>query len=54
VSIAILGPFSKVQARLEDGRVVVGQTSSSRATRLAQGSPVRVHVDADAVLVVPG
>jgi putative spermidine/putrescine transport system ATP-binding protein len=53
VSVAFLGPFSRVQCRLEDGQVVVAQTSSSLATRLGFDSPVRVVVDADAVLVVP-
>jgi putative spermidine/putrescine transport system ATP-binding protein len=53
VSIAFLGPFSRVQARLDDGQVVVAQTASSLATRLAQDTPVRLDLDADAVLVVP-
>jgi len=52
VSIHFLGPFSRVQARLDDGQVVVAQTTSSLATRLAQGAPVRLELDAAAVLVV--
>jgi hypothetical protein len=53
VSVAFLGPFSRVQARLDDGQLVVAQTASSLATRLAQDAPVRLDLDADAVLVVP-
>jgi putative spermidine/putrescine transport system ATP-binding protein len=53
VSIAFLGPFSRVQTRLDDGQIVVAQTTSSLATRLSQDAPVRLDVDADAVLVVP-
>jgi len=53
VSVAFLGPFSRVQCRLDDGQVVIAQVTSSLATRLAQDAPVRVTVDADAVLVVP-
>ena len=52
VSIHFLGPFSRVQARLDDGQVVVAQTTSSLATRLSQGAPVRLDLDAAAVLVV--
>jgi putative spermidine/putrescine transport system ATP-binding protein len=52
VSIAFLGPFSRVQARLDDGQIVVAQTTSSLATRLSQDTRVRLDLDADAVLVV--
>ncbi len=53
VSVAFLGPFSRVQCRLHDGQIVIAQTSSASAVRLAQDGPVRLDVDADAVLVVP-
>ena len=53
VSVAFLGPFSRVQCRLDDGQVLVAQTSSATAVRLSQDAAVRVAVDADAVLVVP-
>jgi putative spermidine/putrescine transport system ATP-binding protein len=53
VSIAFLGPFSRVQCRLHDGQIVVAQISSAEASRLVQDGAVRLHVDADAVLVVP-
>ena len=36
-----------------DGQLVVAQISSAQAARLAQDAPVRLDVDADAVLVVP-
>jgi putative spermidine/putrescine transport system ATP-binding protein len=52
VSVAFLGPFSRVQCRLDDGQVVIAQIPSASADGLAQDSPVRVHVSADAVLVV--
>jgi putative spermidine/putrescine transport system ATP-binding protein len=53
VSVAFLGPFSRVQCRLDDGQVVIAQIPSSAADRLAQDAPVRVDVSADAVLVLP-
>ncbi len=53
VSIAFLGPFSRVQCRLHDGQIVVAQISSADASRLVQDGAVRLHIDADAVLVVP-
>jgi putative spermidine/putrescine transport system ATP-binding protein len=53
LSIAFLGPFSRVQCRLHDGQIVVAQISSADASRLVQDGAVRLHVDADAVLVVP-
>ncbi len=53
VSVAFLGPFSRVQCRLDDGQIVVAQVPSSTVTHLAQGQGVRVDVQADAVLVVP-
>ncbi len=52
VSVAFLGPFSRVQCRLRDGQIVVAQISSSQAAHLAQDAAVRLDVDADAVLVV--
>ena len=52
VSVAFLGPFSRVQCRLDDGQVVVAQLPSSAAVHLAQDQAVRVDVRADAVLVV--
>ena len=52
VSVAFLGPFSRVQCRLRDGQIVVAQISSSQAAHLAQDASVRLDVDADAVLVV--
>jgi putative spermidine/putrescine transport system ATP-binding protein len=53
VSVAFLGPFSRVQCRLDDGQVVIAQVPSSTASRLSQDQAVRVDVQADAVLVVP-
>ena len=53
VSVAFLGPFSRVRCRLDDGQVVIAQIPSSAADRLAQDARVRVDVGADAVLVVP-
>ena len=53
VSVAFLGPFSRVQCRLDDGQVVVAQTTSSLATRLSADAAVHVDVEPDAVLVVP-
>ena len=53
VSVAFLGPFSRVRCRLDDGQVVIAQIPSSAADRLAQDARVRVDVAADAVLVVP-
>ena len=52
--MAFLGPFSRVQCRLDDGQLVVAQTSSARPrTRLSAEAAVHVDVEADAVLVVP-
>jgi putative spermidine/putrescine transport system ATP-binding protein len=57
VSVAFLGPFSRVQCRLtggpDDGELLVAQIPSSAAQHLAQDMPVRVGVDAESVLVVP-
>jgi putative spermidine/putrescine transport system ATP-binding protein len=53
VSVAFLGPFSRVQCRLSDGELVIAQVPSSAVSGLAQDQPVRVEVHADAVLVVP-
>ena len=53
VSVAFLGPFSRVQCRLADGQVMVAQLPSSTAVHLAQDAPVRVEVRAESVLVVP-
>jgi putative spermidine/putrescine transport system ATP-binding protein len=53
VAVAFLGPFSRVQCRLSDGQLVLGQLPSSVADHLAQDQAVRVNVQADAVLVVP-
>src|SRR3954447_18853458 len=53
VSVAFLGPFSRVQARLDDGQTLVAQLPSATVSHLAAETPVRVDVDADAVLVVP-
>jgi putative spermidine/putrescine transport system ATP-binding protein len=52
VAVAFLGPFSRVQCRLDDGQIVLAQVPSSAAAHLAQDQAVRVHVQADAVLVV--
>jgi putative spermidine/putrescine transport system ATP-binding protein len=52
VSVAFLGPFSRVQCRLDDGQLVVAQLPSSAAVHLTQDQAVRVDVRADAVLVV--
>ena len=53
VDVGFLGPFSRVHCRLSGGQLVVAQISSAQASSLAQDAPVRVDVDADAVLVVP-
>ena len=53
VSVAFLGPFSRVQCRLYDGQIVLAQVPSSAASQLAQDQAIRVDVRADAVLVVP-
>ncbi len=53
VSVAFLGPFSRVQCRLDDGQLVIAQLASATAARLTQDQAVRVDVTADAVLVVP-
>jgi putative spermidine/putrescine transport system ATP-binding protein len=52
VAVAFLGPFSRVQCRLEDGQIILAQVPSSAAMHLAQDQPVHVDVQADAVLVV--
>ena len=52
LSVAFLGPFSRVQCRLDDGQVVVAQLPSAAAVHLAQDQAVRVDVRAEAVLVV--
>ncbi|HEX5533936.1 MAG TPA: ABC transporter ATP-binding protein [Actinomycetales bacterium] len=52
VAVAFLGPFSRVQCRLEDGQIILAQVPSSAAMHLAQDQPVQVDVQADAVLVV--
>jgi putative spermidine/putrescine transport system ATP-binding protein len=53
VSVAFLGPISRVQCRLDDGQLVIAQLASAAAARLTQDQAVRVDVTADAVLVVP-
>ena len=57
VSVAFLGPFSRVQCRLvggpDDGEIVVAQLPSSTVQHLSQDQSVRVGVEADNVLVVP-
>ena len=53
VSVAFLGPISRVQCRLDDGQLVVAQLTSASASRLSPEQAVRVDVGADAVLVVP-
>jgi putative spermidine/putrescine transport system ATP-binding protein len=53
VSVAFLGPFSRVQCRLDDGQILVAQLPSAAVSHLAAETPVGVDVDADAVLVVP-
>jgi putative spermidine/putrescine transport system ATP-binding protein len=52
VSVAFLGPFSRVQCELDDGQTVVAQLPSATVSRLAPETRVRVGVDTDAVLVV--
>ena len=52
VSVAFLGPFSRVQCRLDDGQVAVAQLPSSTVSHLRQDAAVHVEVRADAVLVV--
>jgi putative spermidine/putrescine transport system ATP-binding protein len=52
VSVAFLGPFSRVQCRLDDGQILVAQLPSASVSQLAPEMPVRVGVDVDAVLVV--
>ena len=53
ISVAFLGPFSRVQCRVDDGQIVLAQVASSAAAHLVQDQAVRVDVQADAVLVVP-
>jgi putative spermidine/putrescine transport system ATP-binding protein len=57
VSVAFLGPFSRVQCRLDggpdDGQIVVAQVSSSSVEHLTQDAAVRVGVAPGDVLVVP-
>ena len=53
VSVAFLGPFSRVQCRLDDGQIVIAQIPSSAASHLVPDQAVRVDVQADAVLVIP-
>ncbi|MEO5709613.1 MAG: ABC transporter ATP-binding protein [Nocardioidaceae bacterium] len=53
VSVAFLGPISRVQCRLDDDQIVIAQVASAVAAHLVQDQPVRVDVSADAVLVVP-
>ncbi len=52
LSVAFLGPFSRVHCRLDDGQEVIAQIPSASADRLSQDSAVRVDVVVDAVLVV--
>ncbi len=52
LTVAFLGPFSRLQLRLSDGQVVLAQLPSAEASHLAPDQPARVHVRADAVLVV--
>jgi putative spermidine/putrescine transport system ATP-binding protein len=52
VSVAFLGPFSRVQCRLDDGQILVAQLPSASVAHLAPDTPVRVGVESDAVLVV--
>ena len=53
ITVAFLGPISRVQARLDDGQIVIAQLSSADASRLSQDQAVRVDVHAESVLVVP-
>ena len=53
ISVAFLGPISRVHCRLDDGQLVIAQLASAVAARLTQDQAVRVDVTADAVLVVP-
>jgi putative spermidine/putrescine transport system ATP-binding protein len=53
VSVAFLGPFSRVQCRLDDGQIVISQFTSAQAARFAADEAVRIDVEADAVLVIP-
>ncbi len=52
LSVAFLGPFCRVQCRLQHGEVVIAQLPSSQGTRLSADAAVRVEIAADAVLVV--
>jgi putative spermidine/putrescine transport system ATP-binding protein len=57
VSVAFLGPFSRVQCRLsrggDDGQIIVAQLPSADVQHLRQDQAVRIGVAAEAVLVVP-
>ncbi|CAN5435198.1 hypothetical protein BH10ACT10_BH10ACT10_03660 [soil metagenome] len=53
VSVAFLGPISRVQCRLDDDQILIAQVASAAAAHLVQDQPVRVDVSAEAVLVVP-
>jgi putative spermidine/putrescine transport system ATP-binding protein len=52
VSVAFLGPFSRVHCVLDDGQAVVAQVPSAAVSQLSPDDPVRIDVRADAVLVV--
>jgi putative spermidine/putrescine transport system ATP-binding protein len=54
VTVAFLGPISRITCRLADDTVVTAQVSSARAQSFHTGDAVRVGVDSDGVLVVPG
>jgi putative spermidine/putrescine transport system ATP-binding protein len=53
VSIAFLGPVSRVHCELDDGQPVMAQVPSSLATRLAPEGRVLVGMEPTPVLVVP-
>jgi len=52
VSVAFLGPVSRVYCRLDDGQEVLAQVASSLAARLSPESRISVGVEATPVLVV--
>jgi len=52
ISVAFLGPVSRLHCRADDGQEVLAQAPSSLAERLAPESPVRLTLQPVAALVV--
>lgn len=52
VSVAFLGPISRVYSRTDDGQDVLAQVASTTATKLSAGDRVQLGVEPTPVLVV--